>query len=64
MNDPKDAVLKRLAERHDYWTIRQTTYLLAGEMANAEGAGQLARWCRRAYLAELKDPKPAEVRHG
>lgn len=56
--EARQAVLRRLAERQDYFATEEQLLRAKGEVTAAEGAHKYALWVLRAYRVELDDPAP------
>jgi hypothetical protein len=57
----RQAVLRRLAARADYWAEEEQILVMKGHYAEAEGAHFFGLWCLRSYQAEADDPDPIKV---
>jgi hypothetical protein len=51
-------VLRQLDQARARFAEAKLMYMVAGELANAEGADQFGIWLERAYRAERDDPDP------
>jgi hypothetical protein len=59
IHDPRQAVIRKLAERYDHFADMEQVLVAEGRYVEAEGAHETARILIRAYQAETDDPVPS-----
>ena len=59
IHDPRQAVIRKLAERYDLFADMEQVLVAEGRYVEASGAHDIAVALLKAYQVETDDPKPA-----